>query len=106
MLTKETCVQKYKECKLSKSGGIPEHREFLKYAGIPQRQLERLFGASAYSKLQNAAGDAPNKLQMERTPLETIMQQYGGLVTEFGGVPPSSEWEHRGLKPTESGLRQ
>ena len=34
MLTKEKCVQKYEECKLSKNGGIPEYREFLKYAGI------------------------------------------------------------------------
>lgn len=104
MLTKETCVQKYEQCKLSKNGGIPEYREFLKWAGIDRRQLEKLFGSSAYSKLQDAAGDAPNKLQLERTPLSTIMQQYGNLVTEFNDVPPYSEWFHRGLKPTESGL--
>ena len=69
MHTKETCVQKYAECKLSKNGGIPEYREFLQYSGIDRRQLSRVFGASTYSKLQIAAGDAPNKLQMERTPL-------------------------------------
>lgn len=105
MLTKENCVQKYEECKLSKNGDIPEYREFLKYAGIDRRKLERLFGASAFSKLQNAAGDVANKLQLERTPLATIMQQYGSLVTELGSVPPYAEWDQRGLKPTQSGLR-
>jgi hypothetical protein len=105
MLTKEMCVQKYEECKLSKNGGIPEYREFLMFAGIDKRQLVRLFETSAYSKLQNAAGDAPNKLQMERTPLATIMHQYGSLVIELGVVPAYAEWDHRGLKPTESGLR-
>ena len=105
MLTKEKCVEKYEECKRNKNGGIPEYLEFLKYAGIDKRKLSRLFGASAYSKLQNAAGDAANKLQLERTPFATIMQQYGSLVTELGFVPAYAEWDQRGLKPTESGLR-
>jgi hypothetical protein len=105
MLTKDACVQKYEECKRSKSGGIPEYREFLNYAGIDKRVLTRLFGSSAYSKLQDEAGDAPNRLQMERTPFATIMQRYGALVMEVGVVPPYAEWDMRGLKPTESGPR-
>ena len=105
-LTKETCVQKYEECKHGKNGTIPEYREFLKHSGIDKRQLARLFGSSAYSKLQNAAGDVPNKLQLERTPLAVIMHQYGSLVTELGEVPAYAEWEYRGLKPSESGLRK
>lgn len=104
IVTKETCVQKYEQCKRSKNGGIPKYREFLKFADLDARQLMKLFGSSAYSKLQNAAGDAPNKIQMERTPIETIMQQYGRLVLELGEVPPYSEWYQRGLTPTESGL--
>ena len=32
MLTKESCIQKYGECKRSKNGGIPGYREFLEYA--------------------------------------------------------------------------
>jgi hypothetical protein len=106
MLTKDACVQKYKECKRSKNGGVPEYREFLEYAGIGKRNLSRLFGTSAYSKLQDEAGDAPNRLQMERTPFATIMQRYGELVMEVGVVPPYAEWDMRGLKPTEAGLRQ
>lgn len=105
MLNKDACFQKYEECKRSKDGGIPEYREFLKYAGIDKRTLNKLFGASAYSKLQDEAGDVPNRLQMERTPYATIMQRYGNLVMEVGAVPPYAEWDVRGLKPTESGLR-
>lgn len=104
--TKEACIQKYKECKLRKNGVVPEYREFLKHSGIPKRQLIRLFGSSTYSRLQTAAGDDPNKLQLERTPLATIMEQYGGLVMELDGLPTSAEWEHRGLKPSVEGLRK
>lgn len=106
MLTKESCVQRYEECKRSRSGDIPELAEFLIYAGTNASNLARLFGSSAYSKLQMAAGDIPNKLQMERTPLATIMQQYGRLVIEVGKMPAYAEWAHRGMKPTERGLGQ
>src|SRR5262245_31102580 len=106
MLTKEICVQKYNECKLSKNGDVPEYREFLEHAAIDKRHLVRLFGSSAYSKLQVAAGDAPNKLQLERTPVATIMRQFGDLVVECGMVPPYAEWDCRGLKPTDSGLNK
>ena len=105
MLTVETCVQKYDECKVNNNGIIPEYREFLTYSGIAGRQLSRLFGSSPYSKLQTAAGDTPNKLQIIRTPTATIMRQYGNFVAELGIVPPYGEWDQRGLKPTESGLR-
>lgn len=106
MLTKELCIQKYEECKRSKNGVIPELREFLKFAGSSEGKLAKLFGSSPYSKLQAAAGDAPNKLQMERTPLATIMQQYGNLVIELGELPPYAEWTHRGLKPGRTGLEK
>jgi len=105
MHNRATCIHKYKECKLQKNGHIPEYREFLKYADIDKRTLSRIFGASAYSKLQEEAGDTPNRLQIERTPLATIMQQYGNLVTAVGAVPAYAEWDQRGLRPTESGLR-
>jgi hypothetical protein len=106
MLTKEDCLQKYDDCKRSKNGGIPEYREFLTYAGINKQRLIRLFGSSAYAKLQDEAGDTPNKLQLERTPFETIMRTYGDLVTEVGVVPAYGEWAVRGLKPSDSGLRK
>jgi hypothetical protein len=105
MITEDTCLQKYEEFKRSRNGDIPEYREFLKYAGIDKRKLTKLFGASAYSKLQSLAGDTPNKLQMERMPFSTIMEQYGNLVAEIGVVPPYGEWDRRDLKPTDSGLR-
>lgn len=104
--TKEACIRKYNECKLSKKGVVPEYREFLKQSGIPKIQLIRLFGSSAYSRLQIAAGDEPNKLQLERTPLATIMEQYGALVMELGRLPTSADWEHRGFKPSVEGLRK
>ena len=104
MLTIETCVQKYQESKLSKNGGIPEYREFLKFAKISTTQFERLFGTSAYSKLQTVAGDVPTKLQLERMPIATIMEQYARLVSELGVLPAYPEWDQRGLRPKKDGL--
>ena len=106
MLTKEKVLQKYEECKRSKHGKIPKRDEFLQFAGIDEGQLAKVFGSSPYSKLQNAAGDNSNKLQMERTPLPTIMQQYGELVIELGVLPVIADWHHRGMTPTASGLRR
>jgi len=101
---RQGCIQKYIHCKLNNGGAAPECREFLKDAGVTRRQLEKLFGSSAYSKLQEAAGDVPNKLKLERMPFDAIMRQYGELVTDVGAIPPAAEWEMRGLKPSEAGL--
>jgi hypothetical protein len=103
-LTKESCIQKYIECKRSKNGEIPERDEFLRVAGIPKGQLQRVFGPSWYSKLQAAAGDIPNKLQLERTPFDIIMRQYGNLVTEVKKIPRYADWDQHGLRPTDGGL--
>jgi hypothetical protein len=105
MLTKEECVQKYLELKQKKNGGVPKRDEFLDFSDLDGRHLEKLFGSNPYSKLQSAAGDNPNKLEMERTPFEVIMRQFGNLVAEVGSVPPYAEWRFRGLKPTDAGLR-
>jgi hypothetical protein len=104
MVTREQCVAKYDEYKRANGGRIPKWREYLVFAKIPKGRLLALFGKEAYTRLQTAAGDTPNKLVLEPMPLETIMRQYGNLVIEVGAAPPYSEWAHRGLKPSDSGL--
>lgn len=105
-ITRETCVQKYEELKLLTKGSIPKRGEFLKFAGIHNRKLGRLFGKDAYTELQKAAGDTPNKLPFERTPTATIMTQFASLVTELKRLPVYPDWDHRGFSPTDSGLSQ
>lgn len=104
MVTVELCLSKYEECKRA-HGRLPEYREYLSFSGIEKRQFSRLFGREPFTKLQEAAGDKPNKLQLERVPLDQIMRQYGELVIEIGNLPVYAEWHQRGLQPTESGLR-
>lgn len=103
--TKEDFIRKYAEYKTA-HGAVPKQREFLKYVGVHSRQLTALFGRDAYSKLQSECGDDPNKLDFERTPLEVIMRQYGDLALELGAgaLPNSSDWIHRGLRPSIAGL--
>lgn len=103
-LTTEACIKKYVEFKQAHDGRTPKYVEFLKYAGVDKRGLQRLFGPSAFTKVQEAAGDTPNKLQMERTPTFTIMTQFGLLVAEKHGIPVYADWAHKGFSPTETGL--
>ena len=105
MVSKEACIKKYEEFK-KEYGRIPKYREFLKYAGVNNRDLIKFFGDDAYSKLQVECGDIANKLILEITPRGKIMRQYGDLVLELGKLPSSSIWIHRGLKPGISGLEK
>lgn len=105
MTSKETLLQKYEEYK-KEFDRIPKYREFLRFAGIHGRVLVKIYGEDAYSKLQMECGDLANKLNLEKTPLEKIMRQYGDLALEAGKLPSSSVWIHQGLKPTISGLER
>ena len=103
MTSKDDCLRKYAEYKTT-YGVIPKKKDFFKFAGIHERQLTTLFGRDAYSQLQRECGDEANKLDLERTPRETIMRQYGDLALELGVLPNSSDWMHRQLRPSIGGL--
>jgi len=103
MTSKDDCVRKYAEYKTA-HGAVPKVRDFLNFAGIHGRQLTALFGRDAYSKLQRECGDEANKLDLERTPRQTIMRHYGDLALELGELPNSSDWMHRRLRPSIAGL--
>lgn len=90
MTSKDDCIRKYAEYKATHEA-IPKKKDFFMFAGIHERQLTALFGRDAYSKLQRECGDEANKLDLERTPRETIMQQYGDLALELGMLPNSSD---------------
>ncbi len=106
--TKTEIVAIYNTLK-AQSGGSLKYRDFLRKAGIPKHEFRRMFGATPYSKLQQLAGDSPNRLDLQRTPLEAIMSAYGDLACEVlrdeGRLPVAAHWAEKGLRPTESGLR-
>ena len=108
MNSTEDVLIKYNELKSGNDGVPLKYREFLEASGINKRALVKLFGANAYTKLQELAGDTPNKLNLKRTPLETIMITYGDLATEVISteqrLPTASHWAGKDLRPTESGL--
>ena len=107
MKTKAYCIQKYKEYK-AKYSVVAKAKEFRKFANISEEQLISLYGSGAYTKLQTDCGDEANKWNLERTSIETIMRQYGGLAQETldqdSRLPLSSDWTYRQLKPTYKGL--
>lgn len=104
-MIKEEFIDKYREYK-DAYGMIPKQRDFLKFVGVHSRQLTAMFGRDAFSKLQRECGDDANKLDLERTPRETIMRRYGDLALELGTLPNSSDWMHRQLRPSVAGLNK
>ena len=105
MITKPEAIRL---CHLVKNqlGKRPTYAEYIKTSGVNKRYLEKLYGSSSFSKLQQECGDVPNKLEMVRTPLDEIMVQYGNLALELGSLPKGSDWAHKGCHPTESGLQK
>lgn len=99
-------IQKYKYLKESMSGKKPLRAEFLKFCDIHERSLIKIFGRDPYSKLQQAYGDVPNKLELERTPLIDIVANYGELVRKVGNVPVSADWVQANYSPQPDGLRK
>jgi len=104
MVDKEFCKTKYLELK-SKNGGKPPKRDdYLRFCGINDRIIDKLFGSNSYSKLQKECGDAPNKLTLTRTPLFEIFIQWGELARQHGRIPTQADWLEAGCKPGPTGL--
>ncbi len=72
-------------------GRKPKLSEYFVRTKTSKRQLEKVFGNNAYSKLQSECGDPPNKLILERTPLEKIYTQWGNLTRELKAFPTQAD---------------
>src|SRR5688572_19506197 len=90
--TRSFYIEKYKELKKMKGGDKPLRYEFLKFCKAAEINLFFVFGKNAYSTLQSECGDAPNKHQLEKTPISQILDQYGKLARKYQRVPVSSDW--------------
>lgn len=93
MFTKELFKSKYIELR-EKLGRSPKLDEFCHGAKLSEWMLNKIFGSTPYSKLQEECGDPSNKLLLERTPLEKILLQYGELVNRLNKRPTQSDWNH------------
>ena len=106
MKEKKYFIDQYKKLKDLNDGQKPLYRDFLMYCNnIHPRKLIETFGSNPYSKLQEECGDNPNKLQIIRTPLQQILDQYGNLVKSHNKVPVTSDWTHAKYKPTTDAIR-
>jgi hypothetical protein len=106
MRDKEYFIDKYKALKQHNTGRKLLLSDFVKFCDVKKNELERIFGKDPYSKLQEACGDKPNKLQLERTSLSEILDQYGVLVREHQRIPVSADWLQAELHPSPDGLKK
>ncbi len=99
-------IDQYIELKKINGNRKPLRNEFLEFSKIPELHLTKAFGKDAYSKLQQACGDAPNKLNLERTSISQILDQYGQLIKRHQRIPSSSDWIEADFYPRLDGLRK
>ncbi|MFA6059828.1 MAG: hypothetical protein WC756_16605 [Taibaiella sp.] len=97
-------IEQYKKLKELKNGKKPLYKEFLAFCKSPEMKFQGAFGSNAYTKLQQECGDNPNKLQLERTPITDILDQYGQLVRANNKIPVRSDWVYAKLKPLPDGI--
>ena len=88
-------------------GTKPSSREFFKV--FPKSQLYQVFeGGNAYSRLQELAGDSPNKFSSSKSDLSDILIKWGELaqktLKQYGKLPVMSDWKINKLKPSVSGI--
>ena len=102
--SKDYYIAKYKELKSLKKKK-PLRKEFLDFCKIQRVALDKVFGKDPYSKLQKAAGDDPNKLDLERTPLLEILTKYGELVRNHQRKIVAADWLEANYTPTPDGIR-
>ncbi|MCB5186229.1 GIY-YIG nuclease family protein [Methylobacillus gramineus] len=90
-------------------GKPPSSREF--YEVFSKRELCKAFeGGNAYSRLQNLAGDSPNKFSSKKSDLREILINWGGLarktLSEYNKLPIASDWLINNLSPSISGIEK
>lgn len=98
-------LTKYKELKILKKGVKPLRNEFLQFCKIGGKELDKTFGKDPYSKLQKNAGDDPNKLELERTPILEILENFGNLVRLHKRKIVMADWMEANYSPTPDGIR-
>lgn len=99
-------INKYKTFRKLNGEEKPLKKDFLKYCEINENHLTRAFGKDAYSTLQQECGDKPNKLEMERTSIEQILEQYGQLIRKHKRPVNTSDWTGAGFRPNVNNLRE
>jgi hypothetical protein len=103
--TKNHCKEKYLAQK-ELLGRKPNREEFLAFADVNKRALDRLYGASSYSKLQQECGDDANTFLKQGISLDEIMTQYGDLALSIDRIPVGADWTHAGCRPSTDGLQK
>lgn len=104
----DEALEKYVNLK-SEIGKVPSSREFSKV--FSKRVLASLFsGGSAFSRLQELAGDKPNQFSSEKSDLNEILETWGDLarkiLQQYEKLPVRSDWSYYKLRPSISGIEK
>ncbi|MGB4971765.1 MAG: GIY-YIG nuclease family protein [Cyclobacteriaceae bacterium] len=103
----DEALEKYVNLK-EEIGKVPSSREFSKV--FSKTVLASLFpGGSAFSRIQEMAGDKPNQFSSEKSDLNEILATWGDLarktLQQYEKLPVSSDWSYYKLRPSISGIK-
>ena len=106
MDNKQDYIDKYHALKKINGGKKPLKKEFIQHFKIKELHFLTAFGKDPYSKLQEICGDKPNKLELVRTELSQILDQYGELTRKHQRIPVQSDWYEAGFFPRPDGMKK
>lgn len=108
-ITKELAVKKYLELKLKlqkQPSYIDFFRKYNKNVGIGRRDLEKLFGPNAWSKLVQEAGDQTDEFFKPGMSPEDYFEVYAKAIQTKKEHPTEVAWKFDGYKPAVDSYRK
>lgn len=103
--TKDDIISEYKKLR-NHLGKSPSSRKFYSETGLTLRQLEKLYGSNAFSKLVQDCGDIANNFSTDKIDLEEILLQWGQLTRECKKLPAIADWQFNNCKPQITNIKK
>jgi hypothetical protein len=100
-MKEEELITLYKNIKKT-LGHQPSQKEFSANSNITSKQLQKLFGRNAFSKLVELAGDEPKQFLQESKTDDELLIILATWIRKLGYFPKGSDWLHHKISPTET----
>jgi hypothetical protein len=103
--SKDDIILEYKKLR-DYFGKSPSSRKFYTETGLSLRQLEKIYGSNAFSKLVHECGDVANNFSTDKIGIEEILLQWGELTRECKKLPAIADWQFNNCKPQISNIKK
>ncbi|PJZ79218.1 hypothetical protein [Leptospira meyeri] len=99
-MNQEEVIIQYNKIK-TELGHQPSQKEFTANSSITSKQLQKLFGGNAFTKLVELAGDNPKQFLQESKTDDELIIILATWIRKLGYFPKGSDWLYYQISPTE-----